>query len=174
MLLTKFTHACVRLEKDGTAIVLDPGTFSEVEEAVDGAAAVLITHEHADHFDKARIAAAVRAGMGLAPEERKSQALLLDQSLVRNFSLSTLPRFSSSGFVRRGDENAAAPDATVPDVIGGDEVLLLGPEQRTTGVSDEAVARALEMVDPDPNPGDAVDAADAPRHRERRRPGRGA
>lgn len=61
MLLTKFTHACVRLEKDGTRIVLDPGNFSEVEEAVSGAAAILITHEHADHFDKARIATAVRA-----------------------------------------------------------------------------------------------------------------
>lgn len=61
MLLTKFTHACVRLEKNGTVIVLDPGNFSEVEEAVSGAAAILITHEHADHFDKARISAAVRA-----------------------------------------------------------------------------------------------------------------
>ena len=61
MLLTKFTHACVRLEKEGVAIVLDPGNFSEVERAVTGAAAILITHEHADHFDKARIAAAVRS-----------------------------------------------------------------------------------------------------------------
>ncbi|WP_299166725.1 MBL fold metallo-hydrolase [uncultured Arthrobacter sp.] len=71
MLLTKFTHACVRLEKDGTVIVLDPGSFSEVEEAVSGAAAILITHEHADHFDKERITAAVRADPALevfAPE----------------------------------------------------------------------------------------------------------
>ena len=63
------------------------------------------------------IAAAVAAGMGLAPEERKSQALLLDQSLVRNFSLSTLSRFSRSGFVRRGAEKAAAQEqATALDV----------------------------------------------------------
>ena len=63
------------------------------------------------------IAAAVAAGMGLAPEERKSQALLLDQSLVRNFSLSTLPRFSRSGFLRRGAEKAAAQEqATALDV----------------------------------------------------------
>ena len=48
-----------------------------------------------------------------------------------------------------GEENAAAPDATLPDTVGGDEVLLLGPEQRVTGVPDEAVARALEMVEPD-------------------------
>lgn len=59
MLLTKFTHACVRLENNGTVLVLDPGSFSEVEEAIAGAAAILITHEHADHFDKDRLAAAV-------------------------------------------------------------------------------------------------------------------
>lgn len=51
MLLTKFTHACVRLEKEGSVLVIDPGTFSEAAEALAGASAVLITHEHADHFD---------------------------------------------------------------------------------------------------------------------------
>jgi L-ascorbate metabolism protein UlaG (beta-lactamase superfamily) len=71
MLLTKFTHSCVRLEKDGTVIVLDPGNFSEVEQAVSGAAAILITHEHADHCDEARIATALRDDPALevyAPE----------------------------------------------------------------------------------------------------------
>ncbi|MDQ5862445.1 MAG: MBL fold metallo-hydrolase, partial [Actinomycetota bacterium] len=51
MKLTKYTHACVRLEQDGRVLVLDPGTFSETEEALDGAQAVLITHEHGDHVD---------------------------------------------------------------------------------------------------------------------------
>src|SRR3978361_661029 len=49
MRITKFGHACVRLETDGQVIVLDPGGFTEPE-AVDGATAVLITHEHADHY----------------------------------------------------------------------------------------------------------------------------
>ena len=49
MRITKFGHACVRLETDGHVIVLDPGAFTEPE-AVDGATAVLITHEHADHY----------------------------------------------------------------------------------------------------------------------------
>ena len=39
----------MRLETDGHVIVLDPGAFTELE-AVDGATAVLITHEHADHY----------------------------------------------------------------------------------------------------------------------------
>ena len=49
MRLTKFGHSCVRVEYDGTTLVLDPGVFTDVE-AVDGADVVLITHEHPDHF----------------------------------------------------------------------------------------------------------------------------
>ena len=49
MRITKFGHACVRLEHDGTTLVLDAGMFTDAE-ALDGADAVLITHEHADHY----------------------------------------------------------------------------------------------------------------------------
>ena len=49
MRLTKFGHSCVRVEHDGTTLVLDPGVFTE-SGAVDGADVVLITHEHPDHF----------------------------------------------------------------------------------------------------------------------------
>lgn len=49
MRITKFTHACVRIESGSTAVVIDPGSFSE-RESVDAATAVLITHEHPDHL----------------------------------------------------------------------------------------------------------------------------
>ena len=49
MRITKFGHACVRIEHDGTTVVLDPGAFTDPE-AVSGADAVLITHEHFDHY----------------------------------------------------------------------------------------------------------------------------
>ncbi|MFN2518899.1 MAG: MBL fold metallo-hydrolase [Jatrophihabitantaceae bacterium] len=58
MRLTKFTHSCVRLDDGDRSLVLDPGTFSEVETALDGAGGVLITHEHADHIDVDRLRAA--------------------------------------------------------------------------------------------------------------------
>ncbi|WP_400158742.1 MBL fold metallo-hydrolase [Arthrobacter sp. BPSS-3] len=61
MKLTKFTHACVRLEKDGKVLVLDPGTFSETDVALAGADAVLITHEHGDHIDVDAVTAALLA-----------------------------------------------------------------------------------------------------------------
>jgi L-ascorbate metabolism protein UlaG (beta-lactamase superfamily) len=54
MRITKFGHACVRIEQDGQALVIDPGGFTEPE-AVDGAAAVLVTHEHPDHLDVDRL-----------------------------------------------------------------------------------------------------------------------
>ncbi|MFJ3641540.1 MBL fold metallo-hydrolase [Streptomyces sp. NPDC090108] len=60
MKLTKMSHACVRLEKDGRTLVIDPGAFSE-EDAALGADAVLVTHEHADHFDEGRLRAALEA-----------------------------------------------------------------------------------------------------------------
>lgn len=50
MRLTKFGHACVRIEHAGTRIVLDPGGFT-AREAVEGADVVLVTHQHADHYD---------------------------------------------------------------------------------------------------------------------------
>ena len=58
------------------------------------------------------VVAAVRAGVGLAPEERKSQALLLGEPVVRNVSLASLGRFSSAGFVDRSAELASARAAT--------------------------------------------------------------
>ena len=49
MRITKFGHACVRVEYDGAVVVIDPGVWTEAG-AVDGAGAVLITHEHPDHY----------------------------------------------------------------------------------------------------------------------------
>lgn len=58
------------------------------------------------------VRAAVRAGIGLAPEERKAQALLMLESVTRNVSVSTLGRFSRAGWINRAAERAAAQQAT--------------------------------------------------------------
>ncbi|MGW8948921.1 MBL fold metallo-hydrolase [Streptomyces sp. NPDC055709] len=60
MKLTKKSHACVRLEKDGRTLVIDPGVFSEADAAA-GADAVLVTHEHPDHFNEERLRVALDA-----------------------------------------------------------------------------------------------------------------
>lgn len=65
MELTKKGHACVRLVKDGQTLVIDPGAFSE-EDAALGADAILVTHEHADHFDEGRLRTALEANPAAA------------------------------------------------------------------------------------------------------------
>lgn len=68
MKLTKYGHACIRLDADGAgvgAVVIDPGNYSEVETALAGASFVLVTHEHADHVDVPKVAATMRANSGM-------------------------------------------------------------------------------------------------------------
>lgn len=55
--LTKHGHACVVLSKDGRRLVIDPGGFTEAG-VLDGADAVLVTHEHQDHLSVEALEAA--------------------------------------------------------------------------------------------------------------------
>jgi L-ascorbate metabolism protein UlaG (beta-lactamase superfamily) len=57
MELTKYGHACVRVEKNGKTLVIDPGMFTQ-DPVLDGADVVLITHQHGDHVDVDRLKAA--------------------------------------------------------------------------------------------------------------------
>jgi L-ascorbate metabolism protein UlaG (beta-lactamase superfamily) len=59
MRFTKLGHSCVRLEKDGAVLVIDPGTFSDASAALEGATALLVTHEHPDHLDADAVTAAL-------------------------------------------------------------------------------------------------------------------
>jgi L-ascorbate metabolism protein UlaG (beta-lactamase superfamily) len=68
MRLTKFAHSCVRLAKDGGTLVIDPGPLggtAAAAAALEGADAVLITHEHWDHVDVDAVSAALAAKPGL-------------------------------------------------------------------------------------------------------------
>jgi len=60
MRLTKFGHACVRIDEGDRRLVIDPGTYTEAE-ALTGADAVLVTHEHGDHADVDQLAQACRS-----------------------------------------------------------------------------------------------------------------
>lgn len=58
------------------------------------------------------VTSSVHAGVGLAPEERKSQGLLLDESVYSNITVSSLSRFARAGFLDRAAEKARAEELT--------------------------------------------------------------
>ena len=58
MRLWKYGHASVALEADGRRLVVDPGGLTP-EDALAGAQAVLVTHEHFDHFSPQKLTVAM-------------------------------------------------------------------------------------------------------------------
>lgn len=51
MKLTKYEHACVVLEEAGQKLVIDPGSFTQSLTDVANVVALVITHEHMDHYE---------------------------------------------------------------------------------------------------------------------------
>jgi ribose transport system ATP-binding protein len=77
---------------------------------------------------------AIAAGLALAPEDRKSQGLLLEQPIRANITLTILKRLARFGILRRGDETAlvekarqalaiqmSSPDQPVQFLSGGNQ-----------------------------------------------------
>ncbi|GEP38617.1 MBL fold metallo-hydrolase [Nocardioides psychrotolerans] len=148
MRITKLGHACVRIEHDGAVVVLDPGVFTEAE-AVDGATAVLITHEHPDHYLPAHLRACdapVFTVAAVAARIREDAPDLLERVTVvgpeERFDVGVpvravgelhavihpdYPRFSNSGYVLSlGDTSVYHPGDAL--TLPGQPVdLLLAP-----------------------------------------------
>ncbi|MCC3302132.1 sugar ABC transporter ATP-binding protein [Arthrobacter sp. zg-Y895] len=84
------------------------------------------------------VRAAVNAGLGLSPEERKSQGLLLEEPIYRNVTLSTFARFARHGWLNERAEKKAAreqadalqlsppdPDRAARTLSGGNQQKVL-------------------------------------------------
>ncbi len=50
MRVTKHEHACLRVEREGSQLIIDPGSFTLPLEDLAGTVAVVLTHEHPDHW----------------------------------------------------------------------------------------------------------------------------
>ncbi|HEY7047339.1 MAG TPA: MBL fold metallo-hydrolase [Jatrophihabitantaceae bacterium] len=95
--LTKFSHSCVRFDDGDRSLVIDPGVFSEVDAALDGAGGVLITHEHPDHINVDAVRAAAKADPRLriwAPPNLAAALELGDQAVA----VTSGETFEAAGF----------------------------------------------------------------------------
>ena len=50
MKLTKYEHSCLVITKGDATLVVDPGSFTTPLSDISGVVAIVITHEHADHW----------------------------------------------------------------------------------------------------------------------------
>jgi L-ascorbate metabolism protein UlaG (beta-lactamase superfamily) len=55
MRIRKFGHSCMLVDADGVRVLIDPGSWSSGFESLGDLDALLVTHQHADHFDRDRI-----------------------------------------------------------------------------------------------------------------------
>jgi len=115
MLLTKLGHSCVRLEKDGARLLIDPGIWSG-EDPLKGADAVLITHEHVDHIDMAAVRDALADNPRLELWANSAVAEQVGGFAGRVHAVSHGDAFSAAGFevhVHGRDHAVIHPDIPV-------------------------------------------------------------
>jgi L-ascorbate metabolism protein UlaG (beta-lactamase superfamily) len=85
MRITKLEHAAFVLEKDGAKLIVDPGSFARPLPDTSDVAAVVITHEHGDHWDAPHLQAVVDANPGVTiygPQGVKDAAEGFDITVV--------------------------------------------------------------------------------------------
>lgn len=59
MKLTKYEHACFTIEHDGKILIVDPGVYTSNLNTPENVSGVVVTHEHADHFDSSALGAII-------------------------------------------------------------------------------------------------------------------
>lgn len=64
MRVTKFEHAALRIDKGDEVLVIDPGSFTAPIDDLRGLVAVVITHEHPDHWTPEHLDRILRAAPG--------------------------------------------------------------------------------------------------------------
>jgi L-ascorbate metabolism protein UlaG (beta-lactamase superfamily) len=149
--LTTWGHAGVRLERDGRALVVDPGTFTDPQ-ILDGAHAVLVTHEHPDHVDPPRVAGALGADPALelwAPAPVVEQLVAAGSPADRLHAVDGGDTFTAAGFAVQALGHVHAtihPDMTPPaNVAYLVEGAVLHPGDSFTPAPDGAQVQVLAL-----------------------------
>ena len=86
MRVTKFEHAALTVEKDGSVLVIDPGGFTSPLPLSPDVVGIVLTHEHADHWTPEHLDRILAASPGipiLAPEGVARAAEGYDLTVVR-------------------------------------------------------------------------------------------
>jgi L-ascorbate metabolism protein UlaG (beta-lactamase superfamily) len=108
MIVTRLGHACLLVESPSTRLLIDPGTFSDTWHGLTDLDAILLTHQHPDHFDIDNVGSLVAANPGAR--------LLLEPAVAR-----MLPEQSPHAVL--AGEKVELGGVTV-EVVGGEHALV--------------------------------------------------
>ena len=97
MELTKQGHACVVVSDGDRRLVVDPGAFTDPA-VLQGASAVLVTHEHADHVVPEQLRAALEADPALEVWTNPSVAALFEGLGSRVHAVGDGDTITAAGF----------------------------------------------------------------------------
>ncbi len=97
-------------------------------------------HVEGDPLKLGSPAHALRAGIGLVPEDRKSQGLFLDQSVRANIAAASTQELSPGGLVRRGRERELADEGV--QRLGIRTASIEGPVSGLSGGNQQKVVLA--------------------------------
>jgi L-ascorbate metabolism protein UlaG (beta-lactamase superfamily) len=75
MRITKHEHACLRLEAEGKQLIIDPGSFTLPLSDLHGLAAIVITHEHPDHWTPEHLERLRRDAPGAGLRDRRRRGV---------------------------------------------------------------------------------------------------
>ncbi|GHD16967.1 MBL fold metallo-hydrolase [Tianweitania populi] len=141
MLIRKFIHSCLVLEKDGTKVLIDPGFLSFIEDRVNVAdfedvRQILITHTHPDHLDVAALKAIVRLSGAEVTGNAEVAARLAEEGMVVARVIGDGDRFSlgAIGFEAITVKHEDILDDSLPEV--------------TAFVIDDRILHVVDSFDP--------------------------
>jgi len=120
MKLTKFEHACFTVEKDGKMLIVDPGAWTSDLGSPENVVAIVVTHNHQDHFDPNALGALIAHNPDAiiyAPKDVTEQlGEALPNKIVAPGETVEIAPFSLEFF---GGEHAVIhPDMPVPMNVG--------------------------------------------------------
>lgn len=65
MRVTKYEHATLRIDEGGETLIIDPGSFTTPLDDLSGVVAVVLTHEHPDHWTPEHLDRILRVSPGI-------------------------------------------------------------------------------------------------------------
>ncbi len=148
MQITHLGHSCVLLEVADQRLLIDPGTFSDFDTVTD-LTAILVTHQHPDHVDPARLAPLLAAN----PEAR----VLLEEQTVDQLAQAAGDQAHRLEGMPSGTDVALGSVSMSP--VGQRHAFIHGylPRIDNTGVVIRAAGEPSVF-----HPGDALDAEPGP------------